>query len=164
SLLRLPVYANALAMAAAVGCMLGISPDTLSSFASVEGRMHLSREGEIVVVDSASSGATAETAIDAARYARRVAGREELALVIGEEARAVCEGFAPVQVTKAIVAIRPSVLVLVGRTAREMGIPREGSGGIPTGVVRAETLEEGRRMARSRITAGSLVLAVKTWR
>jgi len=163
-LLRLPAYANALSMAAAVGCMLGVSPDTLSTFTPVEGRMHLSREGDLVVVDSASSGTTAETAIEAAGYARSVAGRDELALVIGEESRAVCEGFPPDQVAKAIAAIRPSVLVLVGKTAQEMGTAISGRDGIPRQPVLAETLAEGRAEARSRITAGSLVLAVKTWR
>jgi UDP-N-acetylmuramyl pentapeptide synthase len=163
-LFRLPAYASAMAMAAAVGCMLGIPPGTLSTFTAVEGRMHLSREGDVVVVDAASSGTTAQTAVDAAGYARSVAGRDQLALVIGEEAHAVCEGFPPDQVRKAILAIRPSVLVLVGKTAREMGTGIGGKDGIPRETVLAQTLAEGREKARSRITAGSLVLAVKTWR
>ena len=163
-LLRLPAYANAIAIAAAVGCMLGLPPDPLSAFTSIEGRMHLSRDGEVVVVDGASSGTTAETAIQAAAYARGQAGREDLALVIGEEAHAVCEGFPPAEVRKAIAAIRPSVLVLVGKTARELGATREGTADFPVVTVLAETLDEGKAAARARITAGSVVLAVKTWR
>jgi len=163
-LLRIPTYASAIAMAAAVGCMLGLPPDPLASFTSIEGRMHLSRDGEVVVVDGASSGTTAETAIEAAGYARSVSGREDLALVIGEEAHAVCEGFPPAEVRKAIAAIRPSVLVLVGKTARELGATREGTADFPGVTVMAETLDEGKAAARARITAGSLVLAVKTWR
>jgi UDP-N-acetylmuramyl pentapeptide synthase len=163
-LLRLPAYANALAMAAAVGCMLGLSPDPLSTFTALEGRMHLSREGEVVVVDGASTGTTAETAIEAAGYARSVAGRDQLALVIGEETHAVCEGFPPEQVGKAILAIRPAVLVLVGKTAREKDAILRGLRGFSGVTVLAETLDEGKAAARSRIAAGSVVLAVKTWR
>ena len=163
-LFRLPAYASAMAMAAAVGCMLGIPPGTLSTFTAVEGRMHLSREGDVVVVDAASSGTTAQTAVDAAGYARSVAGRDQLALVIGEEAHAVCEGFPPDQVRKAILAIRPLVLVLVGRAAREKDAILQGLHGFPAETVLAQTLAEGREKARSRITVGSLVLAVKTWR
>ncbi|MDD1658318.1 MAG: coenzyme F430 synthase [Methanomicrobiales archaeon] len=163
-LLRLPAYTNALAMAAAVGCMLGLSPDTLATFTPVEGRMHLSREGKVVVVDGASSGTTAETAVDAAGYARSVAGRDRLALVIGEEAHAVCEGFPPDQVRKAVRAIRPAVLVLVGRSVPEKEAILEGLDGFPGETVLAETMEEGRVAALSRIASGSVVLAVKSWR
>jgi hypothetical protein len=67
-------------------------------------------------------------------------------------------------VERAVAAIRPSLLVLVGKTAREMGTFPAGKPGFPGETMRAETLAEGRAMARSRITAGSLVLAVKTWR
>jgi hypothetical protein len=163
-LLRLPAYANAMALAAAVGCMLGIFPDSLSTFAPVEGRMHLSRDGDLVVVDGASSGTTADTAIESARYARSVAGREDLALVIGEEERAVCEGFPPEQVAKAISAIHPAVVVLVGKTAKERGTVAAALEGSPSEMLAAETLAEGRAKSRSLITAGSLVLAVKIWR
>jgi hypothetical protein len=93
-----------------------------------------------------------------------VAGREDLALVIGEEERAVCEGFPPKQVSKAISAIHPAVVVLVGKTAKERGTIAAALEGSPSEMLAADTLTEGGEKARSRIAAGSLVLAVKTWR
>jgi len=44
-------------------------------------------------VDNANSGTNVETTVEAARYARALAGNGALTLVIGEEARAICEGF-----------------------------------------------------------------------
>ena len=99
-----------------------------------------------LIVDNANSGTSAETTIEAAAYARALAGRADLTIVIGEESRAVCEGFPEEDIRRAIAAIRPDRVVRVG----------EGGD--------AATLAAGEEIARSITERGSILLAVKTWR
>jgi hypothetical protein len=86
------------------------------------------------------------TTVEAARYARELAGDAPLTLVIGEEARAVCEGFPATEISRAVAAVRPDATVYVGDGEE------------------AATLEEGFAAAREITPEGAIVLAVKTWR
>ena len=108
---------------------------------------------EMLVVDNANSGTNAATTIEAARYARVMAPDDALTLVIGEEAKAVCEGFSGQDIKSAISAISPTAVIYVGAAWRETEEPYT-----------AATLEEGLEIARIITPAGSIVLAVKTWR
>ena len=139
-------YRTPLALAAATACVLGIDPAPLAGFAALPGRMASRREGNLLIVDNANSGTNVETTVEAARYARALAGNGALTLVIGEEARAICEGFSPEDIARAVSAVGPTATVYVG----------EGH--------EAATLDEGLSQARSITPAGSIVLAVKTWR
>jgi len=139
-------YRTPLALAAATACVLGIDPSPLAGFAALPGRMASRREGNLQIVDNANSGTNVETTVEAARYARALAGNGTLTLVIGEEARAICEGFSPEDIARAVSAVGPTATVYVG----------EGH--------EAATLDEGLSQARSITPAGSIVLAVKTWR
>ena len=139
-------YRTPLALAAATACVLGIDPSPLAGFAALPGRMASRREGNLLIVDNANSGTNVETTVEAARYARALAGNGTLTLVIGEEARAICEGFSPEDIARAVSAVGPTATVYVG----------EGH--------EAATLDEGLSQARSITPAGSIVLAVKTWR
>ncbi len=139
-------YRTALSLAAATACVLGIDPAPLAEFAALPGRMAARREGDLLIVDNANSGTNMATTAEAARYARELSGSETLTLVIGEEARAVCEGFSPGDVRRAVSAVGPTATVYVG----------EGHA--------AATLEAGLALARSITPAGAIVLAVKTWR
>ena len=139
-------YRTPLALAAATACVLGIDPSPLAGFAALPGRMASRREGNLLIVDNANSGTNVETTVEAARYARALAGNGALTLVIGEEARAICEGFSPEDIARAVSAVGPTATVYVG----------EGH--------EAATLDEGLSQARSITPAGSIVLAVKTWR
>jgi len=139
-------YRTPLALAAATACVLGIDPSPLAGFAALPGRMASRREGNLQIVDNANSGTNVETTVEAARYARALAGNGALTLVIGEEARAICEGFSPEDIARAVSAVGPTATVYVG----------EGH--------EAATLDEGLSQARSITPAGSIVLAVKTWR
>ncbi|GLI47099.1 coenzyme F430 synthase [Methanoculleus bourgensis] len=139
-------YRTPLALAAATACVLGIDPAPLAGFAALPGRMASRREGNLLIVDNANSGTNVETTVEAARYARALAGNGTLTLVIGEEARAICEGFSPEDIARAVSAVGPKATVYVG----------EGH--------EAATLDEGLTQARSITPAGSIVLAVKTWR
>ena len=139
-------YRTPLALAAATACVLGIDPAPLAGFAALPGRMASRREGNLLIVDNANSGTNVETTVEAARYARALAGNGTLTLVIGEEARAICEGFSPEDIARAVSAVGPTATVYVG----------EGH--------EAATLDEGLSQARSITPAGSIVLAVKTWR
>lgn len=145
-LLTLKGYSMALALAAATACMLGIDPAPLASFTALPGRMAAQWEGDRVIVDNANSGTNVITTVEAARYARTLTDGDDLTLVIGEEARAICEGFSAEDVERAISFIRPTAVVYVG----------EGH--------EVATLDAGLSRAREITASGAIVLAVKTWR
>ncbi len=139
-------YRTPLMLAAATACVLGIDPSPLAGFTALPGRMAARREGDLLILDNANSGTNMATTIEAARYARELSGGGPLTLVIGEEARAVCEGFSPEDVRRTVAAVGPAATVYVG----------EGHD--------AATLESGLAVARSTAPEGAIVLAVKTWR
>ncbi|MDN5340473.1 MAG: coenzyme synthetase [Euryarchaeota archaeon] len=143
----LPGYQTPLALAAAAACVLGVDPAPLGRFAALPGRMAARWEGDILIVDNANSGTNMATTIEAARYARELSGNAPLTLVIGEEARAICEGFSKNEILRTVSTVAPAKTVYVGE-----------------GYV-AATLDAGLDAARA-ITpaAGAIVLAVKTWR
>ena len=145
-LCTLPGYRDPLMLAAATACVLGVDPSPLGRFAALPGRMAARREGEILIVDNANSGTSMMTTIEAARYARELSGNGPLTLVIGEEARAVCEGFCPEDIQRTVSAVEPAATVYVGE-----GHP-------------AATIDAGLDAARTITPAGAIVLAVKTWR
>ena len=163
-LFSLPPYRLPLMLSAAAAMMLNIDPTPLNHFAALPGRMSISHEKDIVIVDNANTGTNITTTICAARYARHCAGTSELTLVIGqvEGDGAVCEGFSPDQIICAIEKVCPTRLLWVGR------IPEPGSDAYR--VIRncidahCMTLDEGRRAAVEKTDRGSIVLAVKTWR
>jgi coenzyme F430 synthetase len=163
-LLSLPAYNTPLQLAAAAAQILGIDPSPLTSFAALTGRMAVSYENTILVLDNANSGTNLITTIDAARYARNTTGCEELTLVIGqpEGDGAVCEGFLLDQMLAAVEAIGPEHLIWVGR------FPEPGTTEYirlgPLVMAHVQTLDDGLVVAKRRTTRGSIVLAVKTWR
>ena len=106
-----------------------------------------------MIVDDANSGTNAATTIEAARYARELIGNGALTLVIGEEARAVCEGFSPEDVQRAVSAVSPTEVIYVGEAWSAAGEEHT-----------APSLEAGLDAARRITPAGTIVLAVKTWR
>lgn len=149
-------YRQPLALAAAAACLLGIDPTPLRNFTAIDGRMAVRREGATVIVDSANSGVDGERTIDAARHAREVRGDPRLTLVIGEESHTVCEGFGVEEMEKAILAIKPTQVVLVGERAAALQAQLHAP--------RVATLAEGYRLAKELTRDGSIVLAVKMWR
>ncbi|KQC04954.1 MAG: hypothetical protein APR53_09075 [Methanoculleus sp. SDB] len=154
-LCAVPGYQAALAIAATAACVLGIDPAPLAGFEALPGRMAVSRDGGMLVVDNANSGTNADGAIEAVRLAREISGEEAVTLVIGAEAQTICEGFPPDQIERAIRTTRPSRVVLVGDPAELPDIP---------GAVKAADFAKGRARAQSVAGEGSIVLAVKTWR
>jgi coenzyme F430 synthetase len=152
-LCALESYRTPLMLAAATACVLGIDPAPLARFSALPGRMATRREGEVTIVDNANSGTNAATTIEAARYARDLAGDGPVTLVIGEEARAVCEGFSVQAVREAVSAAHPSAVVYVGEAWLD-----------GPEAFTAATLAEGLEIARIITPAGAIVLAVKTWR
>jgi len=145
-LLTLEGYRTPLSLAATTACTLGIDPAPLASFTALPGRMASWREGGRVIVDNANSGTNVATTVEAARYARTLTDGGALTLVIGEEARAICEGFSPEDIVQAVSTVRPTATVYVG----------EGH--------EAATLDAGLDRARETTPSGAIVLAVKTWR
>ncbi len=163
-LFSLPPYRTPLMLAAAAALMINVDPTPLNNFTALPGRLSVSHEKKLIIVDNANSGTNIATTECAARYARHLAGTRELTLVIGqvEGDGAVCEGFSSDQVISAIEKVRPTKVIWVGR------IPDTDSEGylsvkniIDT---HCTTLEKGRKAAMEKTDNGSIVLAVKTWR
>jgi len=163
-LFSLPPYRLPLMLAAAAAVILQVDPTPLNHFVALPGRMSISHEKDIIIVDNANTGTNVTTTICAARYARHCAGTSELTLVIGqvEGDGAVCEGFSPDQITGAIERVCPTKLIWVGRN------PEPGSDASKLIQNRIDahctTLDEGRKAAIEKTGKGSIVLAVKTWR
>lgn len=170
-LLYLEGYKQAIATAAAAACLLGYNPDSLSGFSSVPGRLSLTRENGITVIDNSNSGTNRNTSVIAAEYARKT-DNGGIILVIGIESETVCEGFSKEDVTSAIAEIKPECAVVVGDSLK--GIAREDFDN--TIIYHADNLESGRKMAlemagvsdneeKQRDCGGkTVVLCVKTWR
>lgn len=163
-LFTLPPYRLPLMLAAAAAMILRVNPMPLNHFAALPGRMSVSHERDLIIVDNANSGTNVSTTMCASRYARHCAGITDLTLVIGqaEGDGAVCEGFSPDQMAFAIGKILPRRVIWVGR------LPDPGSDADLAVRNRIDavctTLEEGRNIAVQKTEKGSIVLAVKTWR
>ena len=163
-LFSLPPYRLPLMLAAAAAMMLNVDPTPLNNFTALPGRMSVSHEKDLLIVDNANSGTNVATTLCAARYARHLAGTSELSLVIGqvEGDGAVCEGFSFDQIISAIEKVRPAKVIWVGR------IPDPGSEAyrsVQDSIdAHCTTLENGLKTAVEKTDKGSIVLAVKTWR
>ncbi|MFA6225815.1 MAG: coenzyme F430 synthase [Methanoregula sp.] len=163
-LFTLPPYRLPLMLAATAAIMLNVDPTPLNHFAALPGRMSVSHEKDLIIVDNANSGTNGATTICAARYARQCAGMGELTLVIGQVKGdgAVCEGFPFDQILYAIEKVRPSKVIWVGR------MPDTGSEAcrsVQDSIdAHCTTFDEGRNVAIEKTDKGSIVLAVKTWR
>jgi coenzyme F430 synthetase len=163
-LLALPGYHDAIMLAATAALMMGIDPASLSAFAALPGRMSVSYDRDVLIVDNANSGTNLATTIDAAQYARTASGQQEITLVIGQQEGdgAVCEGFPHDQILAAVDTIHPDRLVWVG------GFPTFGTPEYPhysrQVTAQAPSLEAGLVLAKQLTEQGSIVLAVKTWR
>jgi UDP-N-acetylmuramyl pentapeptide synthase len=157
-------YRVPLMLAAAAAVMLHASPVPLSTFPALPGRMALSRENGLTVIDNSNSGTNVATTLCAARYARHCARVRDLTLVIGQAAGdgAVCEGFPPDRIARAIEEVMPSRVVWVGRFPEPETVLSETLDGKIDAT--CTTLEEGRDAALRITGKGSIVLSVKTWR
>ena len=163
-LFSLPPYRLPLMLAAAAALMLKSDPTPLNHFTALPGRLSVSHEKTLLIVDNANSGTNVATTLCAARYARHLAGTSELTLVIGQVKGdgAVCEGFSFDQIISAIDQVLPKKVIWVGQ------IPDPGSEAYLSvkDIIDAHctTLERGRKAAVEKTDKGSIVLAVKTWR
>ncbi|MFA5236328.1 MAG: coenzyme F430 synthase [Methanoregula sp.] len=163
-LLALPGYRVPLSLAGTAAMMLGYDPTPLSTFSGVTGRMLVKKHKNILVIDNANSGTTAETTIEAARYARACAGSPAITLVIGtvKGDGAVCEGFPYDRIVSAIETIRPRMVIWVGDPPEPGKEPGSSASWRIDAVY--PTLEKAERCALEKTTTGAIVLAVKTWR
>ncbi|HVP94071.1 MAG TPA: coenzyme F430 synthase [Methanoregulaceae archaeon] len=164
-LLELSAYAIPLMMAAATGCVLGISPEPLRTFHAIPGRMAVSRANGHLIVDNANTGTGAETTIEAAGYARMLSGKQDLILVTGQETGAICEGFPPHEIVRAIDAIHPAIVYIVG-TRKEYDMVRASADkNVNTReIVHMPTFGDAKTAAVGLNGNSAIVLAVKSWR
>jgi hypothetical protein len=163
-LLALSGYRTPLMLAAAAAMIIGEDPEPLSSFHEIPGRLSVSYDQGVLVVDNANSGTNSATTIEAAQYARNRSGTEPITLVIGqmEGDGAVCEGFSFDQIKSCINQILPARIVWVGSS------PQEDTAEFrvlePLIAAHEKTLGEAYNRALHITKKGSIVLAVKTWR
>lgn len=163
-LFSLPPYRTPLMLAAAAALMLNVDPTPLNGFTALPGRLSVSHEKALIIVDNANSGTNIATTECAVRYARHLAGTRELTLVIGqvEGDGAVCEGFSSDQIISAIEKVCPTKVIWVGRIPNPVS---EGYLSVKDSIdAHCTTLEVGRQAAIEKTNKGSIVLAVKTWR
>jgi hypothetical protein len=163
-LFLLPPYRVPLMLAAAAAMMLGVDPTPLNHFTALPGRMSVSHERGILIVDNANTGTNAATTLCAARYARHLAGTDELTLVIGQAIGdgAVCEGFSSDQIACAIANVQPTKVIRVGRVPDKSA---DAGQSVQESIdAYCTTLDEGLNAALETTEKGSIVLAVKTWR
>jgi hypothetical protein len=163
-LLAVPHYKTPVMLAVAAACTLGVDPASISRAQPVEGRMTVSKVGEITVIDTANSGTNQEVATDAASYARGLVGKGMLTLVIGMEGHAVCEGFPPEEVTRAVTSAKPDRVVLVPPTPDAYSTVESMLDGLGIPCITTGSLHDGREAALKTSGCGAVVLAVKTWR
>lgn len=164
-LAALPAYRNAIQLAAAAAMLIGSDARRLAAMGPVPGRLAARTDAGRTIVDDANSGTTRLTAYEAAAYARVLAPGLPLALVVGEEYRAVCDGFPAADVAAAVTAVNPELAVIVGPPSlRGAARDRLAEAGWSRSVLEAGTLEAGRAAALWAGGAGPVVLAVKTWR
>jgi hypothetical protein len=161
-LLVLDSYRTPLMLAASAAGLMGVDPGGLATFPPVGGRMAVTEEGPISIIDNANSGTNRATTEEAVKLARCQPGGREMTLVIGMDAQAVCEGFPPEEIARAILSTRPERVVLVGDHAWEPAEEAARSLGIP--ILYAGNLKEGHQIACDQTQSGFVVLAVKTWR
>jgi hypothetical protein len=104
-------------------------------------------EDGVPFLDNANSGTTKATTLDAAAYLRRLVPDKEIVLVIGEEHKAVCDGFQSDAIRQTIEEISPIQTISVSK-----------SGGLNFAASKAQALS----LAKEHNAA--VLLAVKTWR
>ena len=93
-------YSTAMVCAAAAACILDVEPgnikSTLLDFQGVHGRMRQVEWAGRKMVDNSNSGMNINSVVHALEYARNIAKTgNRLVLALGEEAKQVCEGLDP---------------------------------------------------------------------
>jgi coenzyme F430 synthetase len=165
SLLELESYKTSVMVAAAAGCILGFDPSALCSFTALQGRMAVTKEHDHYVIDNANSGTTRKTTVEASKYARRISGNENLVMVIGQEAHAVCEGFDPEEIARTVESVRPCRVIIVGEQYRNEYMASSLTRYLETGrIIYTSSFSQGRAIALSTPGDACVVLAVKSWR
>ena len=113
SLLRLSGYKIPLMLAASAAMIMGISPEPLSHFEPMQGRMSVIRNEGNIIVDNANSGVSLETTTDAMKYGREISDNAPSTLIIGQEASSVCENFSTKDICESIRKTSPDLVILV---------------------------------------------------
>ena len=161
-LFTLESYQNPLRMAAAAALILGYLPDTLSEFSPLPGRMRIITEGGVTILDNASTGACLKTTRDAQIEIRKLGA--PYTLVIGQEARAVCENFPDDDICTAIREGKPAEIILVAGDERmDTGRISEFCQKLSIPITITGSLTEGMQAARN-AAPRKIVVSVKTWR
>ncbi len=164
-LLKTEPYRSALPMATAAALLTGGDPSRLAGFTAVAGRIEVTRDGAWCVLNDSNSGINKETCRAAAEYAYENNLPGPYVLVIGEEFRAVCEGFPAPDAAATILSLRPDAVVTIG--SDEYGATVKNlldTEGFKNPLCHRRTLEDGLSTAKARGSGGTIIATVKTWR
>lgn len=109
-------YQTAIRLAASACLILGYDPDGLNKFVSLPGRMHTKTRDAKTIIDNACSGTGFKTTSDAIRLLKK--NNTPFTLVIGQEARSVCDNFPTEEIISAIREGKPEFVILVAGDER----------------------------------------------
>lgn len=144
-------YTTAILCAAAAATVLKLDPasieSTLLDFQGVHGRMRLVEWADRTIVDNSNSGMNPRAAREALDYANKIASENDsrLLFIIGEEAKQVCEGLDPEEVSTFIKDHGSELdsIILVGERMHAIqGDNIHYASGLNTAIEMAEALTE----------------------
>lgn len=142
-LAKIPVYRNALMIAAAAGVLLGLDVSPLAGFTGVCGRMIYREVDGVSVLDNANSGTNPDNIAEAFTYLQERIGKE-IVLVVGEGEHAVCEGLLSEEIVSLVKKLAPlEVIYANGRSLEDL---------------------ESQAVSWAKKHDAAVLLCVKTWR
>ncbi len=123
-------YSMAMAASFAVALSLNVSVDTivqvLSGFTGLEGRMKVSKLDDRVIVDNSNSGLSVDLVCDCLDYSLSIKQDKHIFMILGEQARQVCEGLDPEKVKEFLKDRHEELsgICLIGERMRDTGIEK----------------------------------------
>ncbi len=121
-------YSMAMAASCAVALSLDVSIDIivqiLSDFTGLSGRMKVSKRDDRIIVDNSNSGLNVDLACDCLDYSLSIKGNKQIFMILGEQARQVCEGLDPEKVKQLLKDRHQDIsgLCLIGERMQDTGI------------------------------------------
>jgi UDP-N-acetylmuramyl pentapeptide synthase len=160
-------YSMAMAAACAVALSLDVSIDTiiraLSDFTGLSGRMKVSKADGRVIIDNSNSGLNIGLVEDCLDYSLSIKGDNNIFMILGEQARQVCEGLGPDKVKQLLIHRHMDIsgLCLIGERMHDTGIERIFNGPIYF----EDDMERAMASAFKNTGAGDLIIScVKSFR
>ncbi|HWQ63581.1 MAG TPA: coenzyme F430 synthase [Methanospirillum sp.] len=164
-LLTLEGYRVPLQLATAAALILGYNPEGLQNFPSLPGRMKIEKIDGRMIIDNASTGACLKTTCDAISLLRNSHDENfQYTLIIGQEARAVCENFSDEEIIGVINKEHPNQVILVaGDDRMDTSTISDACKKQTIPITISHSIPEGMHIAKQ-MPSCPIVVSVKTWR